>query len=205
MSNLKKGRIERGRSRKAFYLQGKHRQALPDLLRDFEGRCAYSMQLRETELQVDHFNPTLTGKWRNQYLNLFPATAHCNRFKWDTWPSPADRKLGIRFLNCCEEVDYGEQIFEDPVTHRVFGVTPAGRYHVRHCDLNDDLYVAERRDRAEIRKLVLETNAIVKKQDACLAVVKKLVEIKQRMIPDIAERREGELPLDEISYSVGSP
>jgi len=49
-------------------------------------------------------------------------------------------------------VDYGKHIFEDPVTHQVFGVTPAGRYHVRHCDLNDDLYVAERRDRAEIGK-----------------------------------------------------
>lgn len=197
MSILKKGRISRGNPRKTYYPRGKHRQALPDLLRDFGGRCAYSMQFRQNVLQVDHFNPTLSGKHRNHFKNLFPATSHCNRSKWDAWPSAADQKLGLRFLNCCEEIDYGEHIFEDPVTHRVFGVTPAGRYHIRHCDLNDDVYIDERRQRAEIRRLLTETIAIVKQMDPCMDLVRKLSEIKEKMIPDIVERREGELPLNE--------
>ncbi|MEM1157827.1 MAG: hypothetical protein AAGH72_06195 [Verrucomicrobiota bacterium] len=147
------------------------------------------------KLEVDHFNPKLTGKKRNFHKNLFPATRHSNRIKSDTWPSASDQKLGLRFLNCCEEIDYGEHIFEDPVTHRVFGITPSGRYHVRYCDLNDDLYIQERRNRSEIRKLLDQTPAKIKHPTACMKLYAKLNEICDGMIPFIPLRREGELPL----------
>jgi hypothetical protein len=198
MSNSKNGRISRGKPRRTYYAKGKHRQALPDLLRDFDGRCAYSMRKEGVRLEVDHFNSKLTGRRRNHHANLFPATRHCNRIKWDVWPSAKDRKHGLRFLNCCEEIDYGEHIFEDPVTHRVFGVTPAGRYHVRHCDLNDGIYVQERRQRAQIRKLLHDTAVVVKNEAQCMALYRKLCEVRETMIPDIPLRREGELPLEEV-------
>ncbi len=57
--------------------------------------------------------------------------------------------MDIRFLNCCEENDYGTHIFEDPDTHEVVGITPAGKFHVRCCDLNADHLVKERADRAK--------------------------------------------------------
>ncbi len=192
---MQKSRITRGKASKVIFPKGKHRQALPDLLRDFDGRCAYSMQYRGKELQVDHFNPRLTGKKKNHYTNLFPATAHCNRSKWDTWPTKADEGAGLRFLNCCEELDYGKHIFEDPITHKVFGITPAGRYHVRYCDLNDSIYILERKNRAEIGKLISDTIATVKHVEASMALVKKLAEIKEKLISDIPFRREGELLL----------
>jgi len=196
MSSSSNARVRRRKPAKIFYPGGKHRQALPDLLRDFDRRCAYSMQHGGERLAVDHFNPTLTGKRRNHHANLFPATQHCNRSKWNAWPSAADRKLGLRFLNCCEELDYGVHIFEDPVSHKVFGVTPAGRYHIRHCDLNDSVYVQERKQRAEIRALLTQTNAIVQNPAEFLAIIAKLGEVVDRMIREIPFRREGELPLE---------
>ena len=45
-------------------------------------------------------------------------------------------------------------IFEDPKTHLLVGVTPAGKYHIRLCDLNADHFVTERQDRAEIWELL---------------------------------------------------
>jgi hypothetical protein len=74
-------------------------------------------------MEVDHFNPTLTGKARHQYRNLMWAARLCNNARRDYWPSSAERKRGIRFLNPCAERDYGECIFEDPLTHELIGKT----------------------------------------------------------------------------------
>ncbi len=54
------------------------------------------------------------------------------------------------YLNPCLEHDYGVHLVEDPNTHRLIGLTPAGKYHVRMCDLNADHLIAERGDRTEI-------------------------------------------------------
>jgi len=63
---------------------------------------------------------------------------HCNGKKSNTWPSKAELAAGCRFLNPCEEMDYGEQIFEDPLTNRLVGITPAAIWHIRICALNSD-------------------------------------------------------------------
>ena len=105
-------------------------------------------------LEVDHFNPNLTPRWRNKYENLFPATRHSNGAKSNNWPTPGERRKGLRFLNCCEEQDYGKHIFEDPKTHQLIGVTPAGRYHIKMCDLNAPHYTRERADRDALRKFI---------------------------------------------------
>src|SRR5262249_35577920 len=77
--------------------------------------------------------------------------------KGQTWPNKAQQRLGVRLLNPCREVDYGEHIFEDPKTHELVGVTPPGRYHIIVCDLNAAHLVRERRDRAKIKALLDKT------------------------------------------------
>src|ERR1700690_2436329 len=125
-----------------------YRAAWESLMKDFESRCAYSMQHVDLAggakcMEVDHFNPHKKDDPIQDYANLFLASRHCNGSKRDRWPSNKDQALGLRFLNCCNEQDYGEHIFEDPDTHELVGVTPEGRYHVRNCDLNAPHLVRE--------------------------------------------------------------
>jgi hypothetical protein len=156
-SRVKPSRISRGPAPKGKLNAKNYRnRALEALRRDFDDRCAYS--LRHTLqsgiqcMEVDHFNPTLTGKRRHQYRNLMWAARLCNNAKRDYWPSSAERKRGIRFLNPCEEWDYGECIFEDPITHELIGKTLAARYHIRMLQLNHESFVWERRTRAQLAK-----------------------------------------------------
>jgi hypothetical protein len=158
------------------------------LLRDFEGRCAYSMQhqSRSGILEVDHFDPRRKKDLRQNYNNLFPASRHCNGKKSDTWPSKNELGAGCRFLNPCEEMDYGEQIFEHPQTHELVGVTPAARWHIRVCGLNADHLIQERRRRAE-HWAMIRSKAIVIKGDHRSAqdLIAKYREEVELMIPEI--------------------
>lgn len=128
-------------------------------MRDFGCRCAYSMQHQERAgglLEVDHFDPRKKKDLIQDYNNLFPASRHCNGKKSDHWPNHAEKVAGCRFLNPCEETDYGEQIFEDVVSHRLVGTTPAAKWHIRMCALNAHHLVAERKKRAEYWRLLNE-------------------------------------------------
>lgn len=154
-SGRSKARIARREKVPRYYAT--HRTYLPYLMRDFAGRCAYSMQHHvnaggETAMHIDHFNPHLAKHLRNRYENLFLATAHCNGSKLDFWPSKSERRAGIRFLNPCEEHDYGVHLFEDPITFELWSDTPAGRYHIRVLKLNAPHLIRERRMRHEFRK-----------------------------------------------------
>jgi len=164
------------------------------LLRDFQRRCAYSQQhtdrsLGERTMEIDHFNPLLSGLKRHKYENLFLATRHCNGAKSDTWPTKIARDKGIRFLNPCEENDYGVHLFEHPVTHRLIGITPAGDFHITVCDLNATQFVNERADRAKIYDLLQNTPVTPthkSKNGEVLEPIKLLREQFEKMIPLIA-------------------
>ena len=139
-------------------------------------------------MEVDHFNPELPTRERNQYKNLFPATRHCNNSKRNWWPTKAQIANDIRFLNCCEDIDYGEHIFEDDATHYLHGASPAGRYHIRMCDLNAPHFVKERRDRAELRKIITSRKALIRNLEKAMELKNLLtvmVDIINRMIPPI--------------------
>src|SRR5260370_537914 len=103
------------------FTESTYRKAKPFLLKDSEGRCAYSLQHVEKVgykwMEVDHFNPNIRGPSRNDYSNLLPATRHCNGSKSGLWPDAELRKAGGRFLNPAKERDYGVHIFENPTTH----------------------------------------------------------------------------------------
>jgi len=154
-----KPRIVRNPPKRQF-TEATYRKAKPFLLNESGGRCAYSLQHFERVgyrcMEVDHFNPTLRGPARNDYANLLPATRHCNGAKSDLWPTAELRRVGARFLNPTKEQDYGVHIFEDAESHELVGVTAAGRYHIRCCDLNAPHLVLERRDRAKLQRILNE-------------------------------------------------
>jgi hypothetical protein len=186
-------RVQRGPGPKQKLRAHNYRvRSLPFLLKDFKDRCAYSMQhsstLGVTTMEVDHFNPRLPGRLRHRYVNLYLASRHCNNSKRQHWPTAAQIKEGLRFLDCCSEWDYGEHIFEDPVTHRVYGVTPAGRYHIRMCDLNAPHLIGERRTRSRLRLVLTSSPAIIRDLGKGLELfnlVKLLNDIVDRLIPPI--------------------
>ncbi|PZR70528.1 MAG: hypothetical protein DLM73_17615 [Chthoniobacterales bacterium] len=136
-------------------------------------------------MEIDHFDSSIKGRDRHRYDNLFLSSRYCNNKKQGNWPSAELRGRGIRFLNCCLEQDYGEHIFENPVTHRVFGVTPPGIYHVRMLDLNAPHLVEERRDRSEYRKLLFEERKIVRESEAAIHAFHVLEDQLNYLIPPI--------------------
>lgn len=137
-------------------------------------------------MEVDHFNPTLTGARRNRYSNLMLATRLCNNFKQHSWPVAELRQKGIRFLNPTEEQDYGVQIFEDPQTHQLIGTTPAAKYHIDVLGLNDPSFIEERKDRAMLAKFTRAEKAfLVGAFDDLEAGLRQFQEMLEKMIPPI--------------------
>ncbi|MDQ3119168.1 MAG: hypothetical protein M3Q89_06315 [Verrucomicrobiota bacterium] len=195
MSNSTKGRIRRGPPPEKVLTDANYRKyALPALRRDFADRCAYSMQHRnraggsEMLMEIDHFDPTLKNRQRHRYSNLFLASRYCNNKKQGQWPSREARAKGVRFLNCCKEQDYGEHIFENPVTHQLAGVTPAGRYHIRMLDLNAPHLIAERAERSEFHRLLYVERKIVKESAAAMHAfheIKRQLDFLIPLIPSL--------------------
>jgi hypothetical protein len=143
-------------------------------------------------MEIDHFNPTLKRAAIQDYANLFLATRHCNGAKGNQWENHQRRQRGARFLNCCKETDYGVHIFEDPDTHKLVGVTPEGKYHVRNCDLNAPHLVRERLERAQLFQLLQRTPICVKpgipipkEADKITLIIQQLTTIAGKMIPPI--------------------
>jgi hypothetical protein len=143
----------------------------------------------EMLMEVDHFDPTIPGRARHRYKNLFLSSRFCNGRKQGNWPELAQWAKEVRFLNCCEELDYGKHIFEDLKTHCVFGITPAGRYHIRILDLNAPHLVEERAERAHYRYLLYKASKMVKQPEAAVAAFQALKAQVDYLIPEIAYRR----------------
>jgi hypothetical protein len=114
----------------------------------------------DRQMEVDHFNPTLKDPARNRYRNLMLATRLCNLMKRDRWPRKSESQQGLRLLNPCTEQDYGKHIFENPVTHELVGVTPAGRFHIDACDLNHPTFIWEREQRSEFLRIKAKQPAL---------------------------------------------
>ena len=82
------------------------RGAWEALQRDFEGRCAYSMQHSllaggDSAMEVDHFDPGLSGAERHNYENLLLATRFCNLVKGVRWPTEDELlRLGSGISGC---------------------------------------------------------------------------------------------------------
>jgi hypothetical protein len=83
-------------------------------------------------------------------------------------------------------MDYGEQIFEDPDSYELIGVTPAAKWHVRVCGLNADHLTHERRRRAEGCALLKNRVVRVKGDNSTVRdLIAKYRQEVQLMIPEI--------------------
>ena len=182
-----KGRVKRGPAPSVVLKRTTYRKALPELRRDFEDRCAYCMRRigTKTEMHIDHFDPRKKTDKIQVYANLFLSDAHCNSAKRDMWPTDEEIAQGYRFLNCCDEVDYGCVIFEDPKTHELVGTTPAATYHIEAIDLNDPGLVDARRFRSEITNRIRFLQAKLGKDLDASPVLAKLQAAAKSFIPDI--------------------
>jgi len=187
-----KPRIQRKERPKGRITRSNYRQrALPALVKDFEERCAYSMQHTHNaggkeHMEVDHFDPRKKNDYIQIYSNLFLAKRACNNKKQANWPTKAELRQGIRFLNPCKEMDYGVHIFEDPDTHEVWGATPAGRYHIRMTGLNSENLVAERAKRSKLRMFLTKTPLTFKRSPDAF-IVQAITALKRELILCIPE------------------
>lgn len=162
------------------------------LMQDFEERCAYSMihvnGIGKSQMHIDHHDPL--KKASSPYSNLFPAYSICNMAKRRR-PNAEDFRKGLRLLNPCKEVDYGEQIFEDPVTHHVIGVNAVAKFHIDILDLNNPALVNNRKERSTILELLSRPLGIkdgTAISDPGLAsVVSSFAQLLKYKIPSIAE------------------
>jgi len=126
-------------------------------------------------MEVDHFNPKISGKRRNWHGNLVPSARLCNNTKSDHWPSKEEIEKGIRYLNPYDEMDYGVHIFEDRSTGKLQGVTPAGKWHILRVGLNADHLVKARLRRTLIVRKFLE-GAMLSGADSKNEMIGKVME-----------------------------
>lgn len=107
-------------------------------------------------MHIDHYNPNLKKDLVQDYYNLLLAQAHCNLKKGTFWPNSREQAAGLRVINPCEETDYGKHVFECPTSHRLWGATPTGKFHILKLDLNCNHFIDLRRERSRILKILTE-------------------------------------------------
>ena len=202
MSRSSSPRIRRGPAPSRRLTESNYRKAAwPALKRDFRSRCAYSMLHGMNSggdrcMEVDHFNPTLSGDSRHVYLNLFLASRHCNLLKSDHWPDEEDVLAGIRFLDPCNEQDYSYVIFEDRRSGELVGTTPAAKWHIDILVLNAPHLVEARQKRTGISR-------VIESVEATLADLEPAIpeEMKRRMREGLRTlRREQRRAIPRIAF-----
>jgi len=174
----------------------KYRDALPNLMADFEGRCAYSLQHVDFFggircMEVDHFNPNKKKDLFQDYDNLLPASRNCNGTKRDFWPTASEVRRGIRFLHPREELDYGPHIVEEVSTGVLVGLTPAGKWQIRMCGLNARHLINERKRRTKIINILKEKQLMVFSGTPYVVdeAIKALMEQLALMIPELPKTK----------------
>ncbi|MCB1099888.1 MAG: hypothetical protein KDN22_30250 [Verrucomicrobiae bacterium] len=165
-------------------------KAKSHLLKCYQDRCGYSM-IRVDEcggikaLEVDHFDPATKKLKRQPYRCFVLASRHCNGSKGNTWPSDDERKVGIYLINPREEHDYGRHL-QVRESGELFGLTPAGKYQIRVCDLNAEHLCRLRRCAIEARQ-TLNSSAIVREgmdgEVPVLAEALRQLEMVARVFP----------------------
>lgn len=135
------------------------------LRRDFNYRCAYCM-IHEQQIggaeafSIDHFQPRSKGGPVNDYANLYWVCSVCNRIKSESWPTPAERRQGMRFADPCREPDYGVH-FSENGNGELVPQTRCGAYHVLTLRLNRSSRVAYRRERNRLAAQFAESVALL--------------------------------------------
>jgi hypothetical protein len=151
------GRVKRGAGPKSKLTKSTYRKkALPYLLEDFSGQCAYCLDPDDfrhpSQSHVDHFDCKVRGRQRHRYRNLMLGCAACNMTKHDK-PVINPFDLQQRMLNCTEENEFPKHITEteDGDWH---SVTAAGDYHLACIGLKEHCHKSKRAERAKMARRV---------------------------------------------------
>lgn len=184
--------------------------ALPYLVEDFEHRCAYSLvhisDMTKMEMEVDHVNPATKQRSKVAYTDLVIAYRPCNNSKRAHWPTKAQQRDGVRYLLPRTDVDYGTHIFEDPVTHKVWGATPAGIWHIEKLNLNDEFLVKRRAKRARWNAILAGDNTILTfppgVEDKASASIAEIKELSITAIPPLPLKPQPVPDLDDLEKQI---
>ena len=151
-------RVKRGLGPKSKMTKATYRKkALPHLLKDFGGHCAYCLdpsELRQpSQNHIDHFDCGLKERQRHQYFNLMLACAACNMCKHD---KPVVNKFNReqRLLNCTKENEFPFHIKENEKGEWK-SQTPAGFYHLRSIGLDEPCHTKKRFMRRQLAQSIL--------------------------------------------------
>ena len=68
---------------------------------DARTRCRALRRLASQQWKLIISIRDLSERLRHRYVNLYLASRHCNNSKRRHWPTAAQIKDGIRFLDCC--------------------------------------------------------------------------------------------------------
>jgi len=141
MSNSTNPRLQRIAKAPRKFGRRNYRQAFPFLTEEFKSRCVYSdvhiaCSGGDVAMHIDHYNPKKKKLVRQDYFNLLLAAANCNSKKGEYWPNARQLGLGLRIINPCSEPDYSVHVVECPKTHRLWGKTVTGRFHITRLGLN---------------------------------------------------------------------
>jgi len=152
-ARVKKGQGPKSKMTKATY----RKKALPHLLREFGGHCAYCLDPSElrhpSQNHVEHFNCKLKERQRHQYSNLMLGCSTCNGCKHD---KPVVNKFDSaqRLLNCAVENEFPKHIRENDQGEWI-PQTPEGIYHIRSIGLDERCHNKKRHMRQVLAKSIL--------------------------------------------------
>ena len=204
--------VTKNSSPRKWYARTAYRDAaFPYLCKDFEDRCAYSLlhisQMSKMVMEVDHFDPRKKDKNKQVYTNLVIAYRPCNNSKRAQWPTRAQAKLGMCYLNPRIDIDYGKHLFEDPDTHKIFGVTEEGKWHVEKLNLNDEFLVKARAQRARWKMIIENESAKILeapqgRESTALNSAAELRELYAKAIPALPEKKNPEPDLDDLEKMI---
>jgi len=166
-------RILRGKDPGPFQKHGDYKPHLQPLFRE---RCAYCItpDTRNGGLEgmtVDHFldqkrHPELRLTWANLYYSCVVCNSH---YKKD-YPTEAEEKAGLRFVDPCkEDPDEHFRMVRDRNTKelcQVHGLTVAANYTIRRLHLNT---------RKALRDFWRELEQIEKKEELRISQIDKLM------------------------------
>jgi hypothetical protein len=141
----------------------------------------------EVAMHIDHFDPRKKKRARQAYSNLYLASSQCNVSKSNNWPAWFERTSGVRFLDPCDEQDYGAHIFEDPASYELIGTSPAGKYQISMCDLNAQHLVLKRRVRTALKEILFGPGKIKSEFVTALEAITELRKEYDRSIPPIPQ------------------
>ena len=152
-------RVQRSAGPRAKMTEATYRKkALPFLLKDFDGCCAYCLDPGEfrspSQSQVDHFDCKLSGRKRNQYFNLMLACAACNLSKHDK-PIVNPLNKEQRLLDCTKENEFPNHIVEAE-DGRWEPKSEAGIYHLASIGLQERCHRQKRHARRVMAERVLK-------------------------------------------------